>query len=224
MERSKLEEALSALGKRGIKDGVSDVIVHFEVEENYLGFHYCAASERISQEILKDFERQGQEALRNFILAAEDLPGFASVRGKFFEAFAHKILPRGSNPRIRSLDDGSTQELNIPQLPVERFQKIADIKTGCYNVPLSKNFAAVDAVIPKVALLQMTVSNNHRVSVKGLNQLSKFETHDLIFVVPSDRFDSFQRQTYQTAKGQPFIGNLPEFVASVKQWVLKLDF
>merc|ERR1712137_923547 len=58
LERSKLEEALSALGKRGIKDGVSDVIVHFEVEEDYLGFHYCAASERISQEILKDFERQ----------------------------------------------------------------------------------------------------------------------------------------------------------------------
>ncbi|CAG8597147.1 1130_t:CDS:2, partial [Diversispora eburnea] len=100
--------------------------------------------------------------------------------------------------------------------------------------PKSKTFASIDSFSfdndnNTLDLYQITVSKNHGIKIKGLNDL-KFSLPwidvnkiNLYFVVPSDIFESFSPQKYKTAKGEDY-QRIPEWIDKIPQYALELNF
>jgi hypothetical protein len=109
----------------------------------------------------------------------------AALRGSIFESMVHRMASTiGCKGRIRCLERslkwkrGPSQsellESDFQLGPIEQqvFEKLDNIGLDTYNVPLARNFAAVDAIIPcKGLLLQMTVSSKHATKLFMLENL-----------------------------------------------------
>lgn len=151
--------------------------------------------------------------------------GYAALVGTIFESMAHRMIStvgchgelrclEPTNKRKRDADQYETSGIKIRMGPLERviFEKFDDIQWNKYNVPLARNFAAVDSLVPSEGLLlQMTISPRHAIKLAMLEQLKKsgkFDKHlemnataKLIFVVDISVYDEFKFQHYKTAAG-----------------------
>ena len=83
----------------------------------------------------------------------------------------------------------------------------------------------MDAVVQPDKLFQITVSDDHRIDVRGLTstvqamQASESEVQ-LYFVVPPAKFAVFTRQTLKRVRGDYEAANVARFV---KQYVLEVE-
>ncbi|CAG8838073.1 35029_t:CDS:2, partial [Racocetra persica] len=119
--------------------------------------------------------------VRNFVASSHEHPMIAGFRGNLFEDYAHLELQRGARKEY-------------------------------YNRPKSKTFASIDSFSldnKTLDLYQITVSENHGVKIKGLNDLNRLlewikdvDNINLYFVVPPDIFKTFPLQKYKSAKGE----------------------
>jgi hypothetical protein len=109
------------------------------------------------------------------------------------------------------LGDNKKLELNLLLTHFEVFDAISEtLSDDTYYVPLSTNFAVIDALTKK-AVLQYSVAPIHR--IKGVlvleNIASLFSSHtlDLIFIVPMSVAAGFPRQQILTSTSEHAFGS-----------------
>jgi len=224
---------------------VSDVVMHYRTED-YIQYEVVFASSYVSQLAYSKLRRHSWVQPIHFLRSND--PTSASNRGILFERFAHNVLGRKCNVRVRSLEEHGQSNIEIlewPQLKHRTFQKLSfkgdlveEGPTGCYWEPESKNNAAFDAVcsnigddLGTVAALQMTVSKKHGIQHAGLVKLVEAapSVKRLYFVVPGSIFEEFQKQPFtnkqRVSKKDLNERTLPpsDSVSGVEQWALEVD-
>jgi len=140
-----------------------------------------------------------------------------------FEAFAHRQLANGGTFRVRSLDNNAETTLVLPAHRKLPFKNIEDcIDDNVLYTAARKNYPCIDSLIPRIGLLQMTVSRTHGVKMielKKIVQDSKLQC--LYFVVPHTRFVGYPKQNLLTTDSKvakridPVLNNLQQFVLSI---------
>jgi hypothetical protein len=117
----------------------------------------------------------------------------------------------------------------------ERFRKVKDldsIRCGVYYFPMSKTEAAMDAFMvtgQSLVAMQITVAENHPVKMQPLQDLSavvarcgkEVSTSILAFMVPPDRYASFQSQKLTTLAGAD-AKQLNKAARAFEQWVVEV--
>ena len=142
-----------------------------------------------------------------------DSPFVSQQPGSALHPLTPPILPatHGSEASVKRNWYGAKKhwaqpyDSKIPRLPINHFHVLSDIAVSCYNVPDRKNFAAVDAIAPsRGEMYQVTSAERHGIKGLHLRPLKRFfagylssgQKVKLIFVVPPNRFESYQEQKY----------------------------
>jgi len=108
-------------------------------------------------------------------------------------------------------------------LPTNKFKNLSEAKLDHLNIPAAKHRAAIDALFSLFILLQITVSLDHGLDHKYvlqmLNEL-QLAAAFLVFIVPSYKFDAFQRQAVLNDDGRIHqrmgkVGGCVQFALSV---------
>ena len=121
------------------------------------------------------------------------------------------LLPSGNEPLT----------LSLPLHEVVVFDKVPeDLSEDKYYIPLSANFAAIDALV-KDAALQHSVATDHPIkgvqTVREVASLFPSKTLNLVFIVPESIASGFREQPILTTKGTP-----PAQKPSIRQFVVGL--
>lgn len=111
--------------------------------------------------------------------------------------------------------------LELPPREVRVFDQIpGTLSEGCYYVPLSANFPAVDALMDNIAL-QYCITEVHQVNgvqaVEKLAQLYSGGELRLLFVVPESIAAEFKKQKILTSAGKE-----PAKLPHIRQFVAGL--
>lgn len=174
-------------------------------------YMFVPSSAKIGRTILR-------KSLETDLKSAQSLLGkiTGANRGLVFEPYAHFVLSTGGTFAIRSLPaDGQNAEVAELVLPssmstVDVDNKDLDalvLQDGKYYQPTDPCFAVVDSwTIP--AMFQMTVGLSHPIksTSKQFKALKGKGPTRIIFVVPKDIADKFQRQSLVLADGKPSKG------------------
>ena len=101
-------------------------------------------------------------------------PLTAALCGYIFEPYAIEMLEKGGKFTHQKLERGNNQqESRDSKLTIQASKKIVvdRVLPGQRNnqlyVPKTKNFAAVDALIPGIGVFQMTVGKNHDIKINA---------------------------------------------------------
>eukprot|EP01038_Epipyxis_sp_PR26KG_P009767 gene9767-13138_t len=129
----------------------------------------------------------------------------ASGKGVAFEFVGHKKLiatAQSYNMSPRAQKNKKQHQINFFQFPRVLFRTVEDINLlpdFNYGLPLSCNFALVDAVIQPNIMLQFTIANTHGKvgDINKYNQIREqlrgtLESHILVFVLKPENVDSFK--------------------------------
>jgi len=201
--KTDLEVVTSFVGEVDGKEDISHKVLHIRsiapYDEARKKFDF--ASKYVKEEVLKRLELFNQEKTRLFLLKT-DGPS-STLRGHVFEKWAHTALQSGGTFRTRNLDDDTANALPLPKMSMTVFHDISQVKPEMsYCRPLSKNFCAIDALIPSQnVLLQMTKNRNHPIKSHGVRKCLPRLVHPksevrFYFVVPDTLFDDFRKQRF----------------------------
>ena len=194
------------------------------------------ASTFVQEYVYEQFSKENRHRLISFISGAVGNPLLSSIRGGLFEAHAHQRLCSGETFKTRLLSDpgpGSgddeTDDAYFGPLATRDVSHVNDISPGYYCRPVAKNFESIDSLIAPNKLFQITVSDKHPIKHNGLEKLKdKLDSSGeirLYFVVPSDRYSSFQRQNYVNIDGMAVfdIHGFPSFAVSARTQGCTID-
>ncbi|KJE88822.1 hypothetical protein CAOG_009307 [Capsaspora owczarzaki ATCC 30864] len=190
---------------------------------------YCLrfASKWVSERVFRKFRNAEKDRLKRFLSAAEDSPEHALLRRQLFEEYASNCLQTGGTFPRRHLETGVGDELQLPRLTCINFRQLTEIDLSIpdrYYSPTIRNLAAVDAILSPNVILQMTASRSHPVQSEGLRlAISRMSQQAgpavLYFVVPSDIYPTFPRQTYLGVDGR-VLETRPAEVDAAQQFAL----
>lgn len=94
--------------------------------------------------------------------------------------------------------DFPTLQANFPVVLVRDINDIETLEDRCYGFPLFSNFLPVDAIIQPETLIQFTIAQVKDNGATGkLPEIRKklrgpLHDHRIIFIVPTDNFESFK--------------------------------
>ncbi|KJE97358.1 hypothetical protein CAOG_010118 [Capsaspora owczarzaki ATCC 30864] len=196
----------------------------------YSRYRLRFASKWVSEQVFRKFRTEERDRLRRFLSAAEDSPRHASLRGQLFEEYASNCLQTGGTFPRRHLETGVGDELQLRPLTCINFRQLTEIDLSIpnrYYSPTTRNLAAVDAILSPNVILQMTASRSHPVQSEGLRlaisrMLQQAGPAVLYFVVPSDIYPTFPRQTYLGVDGR-VLETWPAEVDAAQQFALCIN-
>ncbi|KAG0053356.1 hypothetical protein BGZ83_001250 [Gryganskiella cystojenkinii] len=154
-----------------------------------------------------------------------------------FQAYAlHTLRKRGHTFELKDLDTGELSRLKLPRKSViNLFSTIVPVDHGnTLCMPSIRNDAGVDLLFAPGDLFQITVSRNHPVQgppllklIENLIQEGEDWIHSpeearLIFVVPSNIYDDFPKQSYLKSDEKVYRA-VPAKLKGVKQYALRID-
>ncbi len=227
---AKLDNLIHSIGETNSDDDVSHKLVHMVVNGNYDGYHMNWASTSVARLCAEKFERECQRELRQFLARSEGLGPLGALRGHLFEGFAHNILQLGGTFDIRSLEKGTTSQLQLApttERTIFRYSDLRSLTHNDYGRPLAKNFESVDAVIAPNMAFQITVNKHHGIKTNGViklhNELQALQNPiqplQVYFVVPQEVFADFPKQSFKDQDDKN-TAKPPEYV---HQYVLKIQ-
>jgi hypothetical protein len=174
-------------------------------------YNFVPSSAKIARTILR-------KSLETDLKSAKSLLGkiAGANRGLVFEPYAHFMLSTGGTFTIRSLPaDGENAESvelmlpsRMPTVDVDNKDLVAlELRDGTYYQPTDPNFAVVDSWTT-LEMFQITVGLSHPIksNSKQFKALQGKGPTRIIFVVPKDIEDRFQRQQLVLADGKPSKG------------------
>ncbi|CAG8704734.1 2867_t:CDS:2, partial [Cetraspora pellucida] len=230
-----LEKCMNSPDKDGMAtDSISGRLVHIYVKSNFSVPSYRFASPMISNELIRRYQDKTSRSVRNFIISSHEHPMAAGFRGNLFEDYSHLELQKGDKFRVRCLNDNSeVKGRNIKEMECKWFSTLGDAHEEFYNRPISKTFASIDSFSldnNTLNLYQMTVSEEHGVKIKGLENLRRLLTwredvnnFNLYFVVPWDIFETFPLQKYKTTKYED-CKRIPKWInEKITQYALEIN-
>jgi hypothetical protein len=179
------------------EDQVSHLIVQFVVDTaSYLKFTLQMASSYATEKAMELFISNQEEEMKRFILNTTPLPALATLRGPFFEAYAHQKLAKGGKFIGRSLENCEECESDFSTMKISRFSKVSDcMDPKPYYVPWYSNNPCIDSVVLNKGYFQMTITSEHDSAWSKLKEMvDELKMDKLYFVVPHTIFKEFQRQ------------------------------
>ena len=217
-------KALQGAGSKEIDhQDTSGILLHLVPGPNYTTYQYQWGSTELMLRAFRKAFLVTKTQIQCFLGTGEN-PGLGTLYGQLFEPWFHSIVTeRGYTGRLRKLekaDDGSsasvkrnfrgiikTTKYKIPLLSTNRFHLHSEIQPDKYNIPVQRNFPAIDSLCPnRGEMFQVTSAEDHGVKAVHLTALqAKFkkfrEDHPkekvkLIFVIPPHNFEKFRRQRY----------------------------
>jgi hypothetical protein len=203
-----ISELVSSISNLSSAHKASHCLLHMTVLDDYTEGPVRFASQWVEEQAISKYLQSKQQEVHDFMAASGGEPTVAAFRGKLWERHAHCKLQIGGLFSCRNLsDEGDEFEIELPQcgrsVSIWDHTQIANLEDAnledaVYAWGRSKTFPAVDAVIQPNKLFQITVSTNHQINVKGLNNASKAMRASphvrLYFVVPPDIFSSYRKQ------------------------------
>jgi hypothetical protein len=119
--------------------------------------------------------------------------GQQALQGQVFETMIHRLINivgcsgdirylQIDKKRKRGIDNGSSSTFSLRPLIRKNFASLADLDPTAYNVPLSRSFAAVDALLPsRGLLLQMTIAATHPIKIRPQNVILFLKSRPFVF-------------------------------------------
>ncbi|CAG8799827.1 32188_t:CDS:2, partial [Racocetra persica] len=235
IDEAKLEDCINSIDKSGMPTGaISGRLIHLDPVPRFTSAVYRFASQRVFDKIIREYEIRTKKNVRDLIMNSHGLSHIAGFRGNLFEDFAHQKLQNGGMFRIRCLNNKNLEvtEKHIEKLECNWFITLNEARKEYYNRPKSKTFASIDSFSldsKTLDLYQITVSKNHGMKIKGLNDLNcllewrkDVNNFNLYFVVPSDIFKTSPQQKYKTTKDED-CKKIPGWINKITQYALEID-
>ncbi|KAJ3307751.1 hypothetical protein HDV04_002613 [Boothiomyces sp. JEL0838] len=232
LDRSNVNSVLESIGRSDEKGEVSSRLIHLSVTDDFQSGPYLFASTYVADEMYTRAYGNNRNLLIRFLSASEGIGDTGQLRGVLFERHAHEILSKGGQFRTRNLQNGQETQLHLPNNLTTFLYSMNNpdfqAATNCYFHPRSKSFESVDSFIKPNLLFQMTIAKDHPCKQSGLQSALEILGYPsdpvLYFVVPPDRFETFQYQNYCGKDGkvlsQNFVYNT---VKKISQYVLTFD-
>ena len=211
--RSDLAALVNAVGALDSAPATSHRVLHIITSAPYVEVQIDFGSDFIRARIADLLLSRQKTELFRFVTRESD-PVYAQLRGCFFEALAHErlsaggsfptrlLIPRGTGlPVISSLTLEKKQTKRFSGTDPSALRLLLSYAPGDYCRPLADTFPVLDALILPNMLLQMTVSDSHSVNeaklARILDALQISGTVELVFIVPTDKFDEFKMYNFK---------------------------
>jgi hypothetical protein len=236
-----LDYLVRAVGDSQVCDQlISHRVLHMEVNELFTAVRYVFGSEYIEKKVMEKFVQDSKEKLIHFLATSTNASPLGSLRGTLFEGYAHRVLAQGGNFRVRLLkgeadaeEKGDEETMVLPTAKTVVFKKNSDIheQESVYYRPDKKNYPAVDAFEYPDLLFQFTVAETHPCkqglydvlrAMAGGDKKKIAAQPNLYFVVPPDRFKTFQSQNYTDANGRKVGKAKFKSVQAIRQYALEI--
>lgn len=183
----------------------------WHTNDNLVFFFASQFMSLLAQHILTQQETNLKEALKKVI--------GASGVGCTYEYLGNKqLLARRQSFRLIPLNRNSKPlQWTVPNLKLQKFRTIEDIgrlSVGSYGMPISSQFALIDAVVQPDKLLNYTIASRHKGgdAIRELRaQLQETDPtkHKFIWMVP----------TPGDFKAQRDLGDIAQYAMSYEMWV-----
>ena len=230
LDSCSLGELINSMTNISSATKISHRLVHLTVDEQYLKGSVQFASEWVKEQLIGKYLQFRSREVQDFLIGSGGEPAIADFRGKLWERRAHEALYGGGTFDCRDLQDAKQFQCELqPCSNKVGLWDIEDVRTqlasGIYGFGKNQSFPAVDAVVQPDKLFQITVSDDHRIDVRGLAsavqamQASQSQVQ-LYFAVPPDKFTAFTKQTLKRVRGDVEAASVAR---SVKQYVLKIE-
>jgi hypothetical protein len=232
---SDARKSIRAVGEPSQLFPSSHMLLHITVDDDQHFQHMTLASRYVGRLLFSKHFDETFELLKSL------LGSRGALAGHLFECYVHYLFENGREEPLvcRSLEgiyvfkswnllltDSSTGDnrqltLDLPLRDVEVFDVLPKhLLADKYYVPLSENFAAIDALTTNAAL-QYTITDNHPIKgskvIKELGSLFPTKKLNILFVVPEPIATKFLKQRILTTKGKK-----PKNMPTVKQFVVGL--
>ena len=227
-----LEQAISLCNTQTLRDVVRSqdraiqshkvlhrtVVVNDDGTPNYYRYSFEFGSEQIEAKVYEEINQKAKLDLIKFLHDSRGETVVATLRGCLFERLAHDLLANGGKFKYRELFDRQNERtIKVKKKKKQYFNELTELnlRDKVYFLPKSKNFKAVDAIVPTMgAAFQMTVRPKHPIHADGLMKVIKAcgnpASFTLFFVIPDDMFYKFKEQKYE---------NVPANVSNIDQRV-----
>lgn len=225
-----LTKLTAAVGCIDAAGDLSHKLLHIVVEKPYVDYYISFGTPHIAELVFEKLVSEQEQALELFLRKAT-IPLLADVRGILFEVFAHRRLSHGGVFTFRELLDsgghGEERDITLSASRVHSIRTVSDISScgdGEYCKPTISNFPVVDSVLLPDLLFQITVSQTDRVKLAPFEAILEQVPGDvvhLVFVVPPDVYDNFERQPFVSLAGTTR-QKVPSFTKRVSQHALVL--
>jgi len=232
-----LDDLQKSVGGPELLPATSHKLLQYDVElssgyrQRTVRFASDYIAERIADKFLQDEENKSLMFLRK----SAKIPTLASVRGSFFEMYAHKVLQGNGKWNVCDLSTHEHDVLKMNNNKIIIFDSLdkLNLQEGIYYHPKSKTFGALDALTKvenDIVLFQMTVSLQHplhhaelKKHIAALSLNTQYSKIKLFHVVPPDIYPNFRIQPFFNVEGNEMADkNIIKIVKSVKQWVLQI--
>ncbi|KAF0473030.1 putative crinkler family protein [Gigaspora margarita] len=190
------------------------------------------ASDYVSEGVIDKFIKIYKVQLENFVKPGSSMSDFGTLQGALFKQIAHRKLLKGGLFRVRPLFASNVScfgvnhsKLSIPTRNKQLFSDISGIAPDMYCIPTQKNSTSFDAFVSPGTFFQMTVSESHPIIKSGLEKyIYKDDNSDIkfYFVLPKERYDSYQEQVLYTTK-RTVLKSMPPWINRFKQYALEID-
>ncbi|CAG8580043.1 2290_t:CDS:2, partial [Ambispora leptoticha] len=230
-----LEDCINSIDKSGMPtDTISGRLVYLDPDPEFASAVYRVASPRVFNRVIQEYEIRTKRNARDLIMSSHEFPKIAGFRRNMFEDFAHRALQNGGTFRVRCLngDNSEINERNIKEMECNWFTTLNEARKEYYNRPKSKTFASINSFSldnKTLDLYQITISENHSLKKKGLNDLDRLlpwrkdvNDFNLYFVVPSNIFETFPLQKYKTTKNED-CQKIPSWIDNITQYALEIN-
>jgi hypothetical protein len=181
------------------------VLIHMVSEPPYTTYALEFASKAAVQMFVSRYDSDAKRRVGEFVGEASGNPAAAALCGYLFERHAIGVLEKGGTFACRQLlrsEGGASVNGEERQLTIAASNKalVADVahdqdRNRLYT-PIRRNFPGMDAWIPGVGGLQMTVGQTHRIhpSVEGNLLMLGEGANKLFWVMPPLYYRTFKKQ------------------------------
>jgi hypothetical protein len=180
---------------------IGHFIIHYLVDSTYSDYSLVFSSKYVTSLALKGLLTSGEQ-LRRVFFPMKSSPEFSGLQANLFEYLAHRLLSIGGKFVMRSLDDETMLELNIPQRTPQMFHNLSEcIDPNVYYVPWSWNYSCVDSIVLGTGCFRMTMTGYPAIPEDEMKRIAReLKVDKFYFVVPEHIFEMFRRQKLAEAK------------------------
>ncbi|KAI8892474.1 hypothetical protein BC833DRAFT_625792 [Globomyces pollinis-pini] len=188
-------------------DKSKDVIhrlVHMYSSSDYKKQNVGFGSDEISRIIAYQKRKHDITELYCQIESACSHPKTSSLGGYLFEFYAFDLLEKGGSFKCRKLVHGNVKkrprpyEISIKPSVRKVVKEVtkSQIQNQLY-VPVTSNYAAIDAWIPGVGGFNMTVAKSHDIKGNAAHDLALLgkNAKNLYWLLPPTHFDNFKKKS-----------------------------
>jgi hypothetical protein len=179
-------------------DYLGNLLMHFNVSPKYLDYSFMFPSRYVADMALKVFLVYQPEQLRKLFLRQES-PFSAELRASLLEVYTHRLISAGGKFIRRSLDDGTTFELVIPQREIKEFRDFSEcIDEDVFYMPKRLDQSCVCSTIVNMGSIPMKrVTRYYGTSANQMERVTEATMgmmNEFYFLVPDQYFKHFEKQ------------------------------